>query len=505
MAGKGKPGPLGGQTNSGNADGGDRAKAPNSGSGPSAAGSFFAKAADSMASAVDAVSTTLRVKGEDLEHGIRSNLEGAYCIYAAGIQAESYAPDAILEETGCQIATLISGLKSSFIQMLEIVGATSVLGAGIGGAVGLFCGGATAVPGLVIGGELGYDVGMAALTWLGLGFLVYAITGGFAELYKALHEGVEWAWQARDLKGAAQKEQLDKAAHKIADAAGILMRLVLQGIVAELLRRAAISSGRGALARGKALGNAAAEGTDAAFIAQLRDSSFGRPFADWIEKNKADLEKNPKLQAKADMPQPSAELAPEGGGGKETASGGGGRKGGSSTPKHNAEDGPEAATTPPPKPPAKFVGKLGSKQVEMDGVSAKRIEYEKRPRPEYSELRKQFDSGKRQEFLENLASDPQQVKLLKDAGISETGLQKMQDGRVPDGWQVHHKLPLDDGGTNDPSNLVLIKNVPAHQVLTNAQSALVGDLKVGQGRTVDFPVPDGKVYPPDPSMVRVSP
>jgi hypothetical protein len=348
MAGKGKPGPLGGQTNSGNADGGDRAKAPNSGSGPSAAGSFFAKAADSMASAVDAVSTTLRVKGEDLEHGIRSNLEGAYCIYAAGIQAESYAPDAILEETGCQIATLISGLKSSFIQMLEIVGATSVLGAGIGGAVGLFGGGATAVPGLVIGGELGYDVGMAALTWLGLGFLVYAITGGFAELYKALHEGVEWAWQARDLKGAAQKEQLDKAAHKIADAAGILMRLVLQGIVAELLRRAAISSGRGALARGKALGNAAAEGTDAAFIAQLRDSSFGRPFADWIEKNKADLEKNPKLKPKA-----------------ETSSGGGG-----SGP---ASDGGGSGSSDSPGPGPKEPAAERDENPEPDGLSKKNL------------------------------------------------------------------------------------------------------------------------------------
>ena len=35
-------------------------------------------------------------------------------------------------------------------------------------------------------------------------------------------------------------------------------------------------------------------------------------------------------------------------------------------------------------------------------------------------------------------------------------------GLVPDGWQVHHKIPLDQGGTNDVENLVLIKNDPYH-------------------------------------------
>ncbi|MGG1688404.1 HNH endonuclease signature motif containing protein [Pseudalkalibacillus sp. NRS-1564] len=32
------------------------------------------------------------------------------------------------------------------------------------------------------------------------------------------------------------------------------------------------------------------------------------------------------------------------------------------------------------------------------------------------------------------------------------------------GYQVHHKLPLDDGGNNDLSNLILIKNDPNHKV-----------------------------------------
>jgi hypothetical protein len=257
---------------------------------------------NSMASAVDAVSTTLKVKAEDLEHGIRDDLEGAYCIYAAGIQAESYAPDAILEETGCQISALISGILPGLMQMLKVVGATTVLGAGIGGAVGLFAGGAGAAPGLVIGGELGFDIGMAALTWMGLGFLVYAIAEGFVELYEALHTGVEWAWQAKGLKDAAQKEQLDKAAHKMAQAAGILMRLVLQGIMAELLRRVAVKSTSGALSTGRAIGTkgvaGAADASVAELIGKLRGCKFGKGFGDWIEKNWEKLKDNPKLKPK---------------------------------------------------------------------------------------------------------------------------------------------------------------------------------------------------------------
>lgn len=330
MAGKRKPGPLGGQTNAGNADEGGRVNPTNAGPAPSTASSVFAKALGSMESEAGAVSARLRVKAENLDRGIRNNLDGALCIYAAGVQAENYAPEAILEETGCQISTLISGILPGLMEMLKVVGATTVFGAGIGGAVGLFAGGATAAPGLVIGGELGFDVGMAALTWLGLGFLVATITEGFVELYKALHEGVEWAWQAKDMKGAAQKEQQDRAAHKMAEAAGILMRLVLQGILAELLRKAAMGTTRGALATGKAFeaqgARATADAGVAEVVGKLRASKFGNGFSDWIEKNWRDLQKNPKLQPRAAAsPSQAPAAAAEGGG-----SGGGGGKAASS-------------------------------------------------------------------------------------------------------------------------------------------------------------------------------
>ena len=53
-----------------------------------------------------------------------------------------------------------------------------------------------------------------------------------------------------------------------------------------------------------------------------------------------------------------------------------------------------------------------------------------------------------------------QTDYLRRAGFTEADILKIQNGYVPTGWQVHHKIPLEGGGTNDFSNLVLIQNEP---------------------------------------------
>lgn len=78
----------------------------------------------------------------------------------------------------------------------------------------------------------------------------------------------------------------------------------------------------------------------------------------------------------------------------------------------------------------------------------------------------------------------------------------IKNGKSPPDWQVHHKIPLDDGGTNSFDNLTLIKNDPSHKVLTNAQFDLTRGMKVGETRTVEFPVSNGIVYPPKPGLVK---
>lgn len=70
-------------------------------------------------------------------------------------------------------------------------------------------------------------------------------------------------------------------------------------------------------------------------------------------------------------------------------------------------------------------------------------------------------------------------------------------GRVPDGWQVHHKLPLDDSGTNSLDNLVLVQNEPYHKVITNYQNSVTKQLQVGDELMVQWPMFDGNIYPPN--------
>ncbi len=50
----------------------------------------------------------------------------------------------------------------------------------------------------------------------------------------------------------------------------------------------------------------------------------------------------------------------------------------------------------------------------------------------------------------------------------------MKQGLVPDGYQVHHKVPLGDIGTKDFSN------DPSHRVLTNSHRGLTKGMQVGE-------------------------
>jgi hypothetical protein len=145
-----------------------------------------------------------------------------------------------------------------------------------------------------------------------------------------------------------------------------------------------------------------------------------------------------------------------------------------------------------------YTGTVRGQSVDLRGIDSVPVNYVKRDRVEYAALRRDFDSTVRGDFLRDLAGDPAKVDALRRAGLDQAAIDRIATGRVPQGWQVHHKLPLDDGGTNSFDNLVLIKNDPHHIALTNAQRTLVGDLTVGQSRQVDFPIPRGFVYPPTP-------
>ncbi|WP_313539839.1 hypothetical protein [Sphingomonas sp.] len=148
------------------------------------------------------------------------------------------------------------------------------------------------------------------------------------------------------------------------------------------------------------------------------------------------------------------------------------------------------------EPPATtYRGTVGGTPIDLPNVDALSVTYVKRDRAEYTALRSAFDNGARADFARGLVATPDGIAAVRRAGLDDGAIARLADGKIPQGWQVHHKLPLDDGGTNAVENLVLIQNSPYHTALTNAQRQLVGDLPVGGSRQVDFPVPRGTIYP----------
>jgi len=143
-----------------------------------------------------------------------------------------------------------------------------------------------------------------------------------------------------------------------------------------------------------------------------------------------------------------------------------------------------------------FIGKLKGKPVHMPDVPIKKVRYKKRPDNERIALRNKFNSTERNKFSKDLADSPKKIKDLRKRGFNDVDIEMLKNGRPPTGYDVHHKLPLDDGGTNDMSNLVLIKKSPFHSALTNEQNSFARTMIKGQTKTVEFPIPKGNIYPP---------
>lgn len=84
---------------------------------------------------------------------------------------------------------------------------------------------------------------------------------------------------------------------------------------------------------------------------------------------------------------------------------------------------------------------------------------------------------------------------MKSAEFSENDIASLTTGDGIDGWQVHHQVPLDGGGTNDLSNLVFIKNEHYHKVLTNYQRYVTKGMKTGDSIEMYWPFIESSVYP----------
>lgn len=137
-----------------------------------------------------------------------------------------------------------------------------------------------------------------------------------------------------------------------------------------------------------------------------------------------------------------------------------------------------------------YLGKYKKAHVLLEDVNVSELNYVRRDRAEYAALRGEFNSSVRPDFLKSLSNHPDALSTF-----DSNDLLHLADGKVPSGWQVHHKIPLDDSGTNAMDNLILIQNSPYHSALSKTQAIITKDLPYNASTNVLWPSPNGVIYP----------
>ncbi|WP_054878433.1 hypothetical protein, partial [Yersinia similis] len=137
-----------------------------------------------------------------------------------------------------------------------------------------------------------------------------------------------------------------------------------------------------------------------------------------------------------------------------------------------------------------YLGTYKGKNVLLQNVDVVKMNYIKRSNEDLLALRRTFNNSVRRDFAKSIANHPDVV-----ARLDTSQREMLSIGRIPKDYQAHHKLPLEDSGTNDFSNLVLIKSAPEHPVFTTTQRRISNNLSPKGENTVLWPVPKGVIYP----------
>jgi uncharacterized protein DUF6861 len=196
---------------------------------------------------------------------IARRTQNLYLAYT--LARDKYAGAMILEETGQGLQEILEGLIPGLLTALIVVAGSTGVGAALGGAIGFLFG--------------GLDAGLALLNYLGIGFLIIYVAEHLGEVLGLIRSGIVRAWNAG--KGTKSEcDDLEEAAREMARALAVLVRLILEGIVAYLLEKgvSAVTSRVGEL------------------VASLKKSKFGKGFAEWVEKNVERLINDPRLKPK---------------------------------------------------------------------------------------------------------------------------------------------------------------------------------------------------------------
>lgn len=136
----------------------------------------------------------------------------------------------------------------------------------------------------------------------------------------------------------------------------------------------------------------------------------------------------------------------------------------------------------------------------LHGFTIEKVSYtRKADRAFYAKERREFDARVKGAWLKTIART-HRAELLS-AGLSDVQVDAMAyDGKAPAGYQVHHRIPLDDGGSNDLANLILLRNDVEHRAVHgyyNPGEKRIQQMAHGASGEVALPLPprDAVIYP----------
>lgn len=131
---------------------------------------------------------------------------------------------------------------------------------------------------------------------------------------------------------------------------------------------------------------------------------------------------------------------------------------------------------------------------EIHGFKLKEVEWTVPDKQTRKRRRSQFNSV-REEFLKELGANHEDE--LRAMGLKDKAIDMIKKGHAPQGYNVHHKLPIHGGGQNVFSNLILMP-IPPHDDLHHiVMDPQVAQMQSGQSKKVMIPWTDDMVYHPE--------
>lgn len=128
----------------------------------------------------------------------------------------------------------------------------------------------------------------------------------------------------------------------------------------------------------------------------------------------------------------------------------------------------------------------------INGFRLKEVEFKTPPKKEREAMREQFKKEVRPAFLKHLAEH--HADELRAMGISESGLAQMRKGLSVNGYNVHHKLPIHGGGTNDFKNLIIMPIKPHDELHHLVIDPQIKNQSLKNGIKIKLPWSDDMVW-----------